>query len=250
VAIPETGDPVAVQTEKWTVQLTISYQNTSHTRIFGGATGASDGFDASLDSLAPPPGFTHYSYFYISQFPHLLKTDIKNWSDPHSGEILWTLRIVNAAGKTTSVSWDPSALPPYGHFSLEADISVDMRHLNEVTIAGNREIEIRYIPEFKIPYERGTNPDNCRLFQNYPNPFNSMTTFRYVLASAQYTVMEIFNCQGQKVRSLVDATQAPGTYEVRWDGRMDSGAIVSSGRYMVRMVSGDFKSVRSLVLIK
>ncbi len=50
--------------------------------------------------------------------------------------------------------------------------------------------------------------------KNYPNPFNSQTIIAYKLVKNAHVKLEIWNAQGQLVKSMVDKNQAKGKYEV------------------------------------
>ena len=49
---------------------------------------------------------------------------------------------------------------------------------------------------------------------------------------------------------LVDEVKEPGSYSVQWDGKDDRGEFVSSGVYFYRMESGDFNSLKKMILLK
>lgn len=95
-------------------------------------------------------------------------------------------------------------------------------------------------------------PGSFRLAQNHPNPFNPKTVIRYTLAGDRLisTRLEIFNSLGQRVRTLVEATQSAGVYAVEWDGRDDQGQKVSSGVYLYRLMAGDFTKTRTMLLVE
>ncbi len=93
-------------------------------------------------------------------------------------------------------------------------------------------------------------PATFALEQNFPNPFNPTTTIKYQLAEAGYVELDIFNAQGQKVRTLVSGFQNADFYTARWDGRNDSGQKVSSGIYIYRIKAGSFVKIRRMLLIK
>lgn len=91
------------------------------------------------------------------------------------------------------------------------------------------------------------------LSHNYPNPFNPMTRLQYTVGSIQTplrTTLEIYNIQGQLVRTLVDGLQEAGIYSVIWDGRDDAGDEVASGVYLYRLGVGDFSESKKMVLIR
>lgn len=99
-------------------------------------------------------------------------------------------------------------------------------------------------------------PTTFQLNQNYPNPFNPATTISYVINSRgsskdpNVTVLEIYNLLGQRVRTLVDEPQSPGTYSVQWDGTNDSGIKVSSGIYFYRLALGQESLTKKMLLVK
>ena len=90
------------------------------------------------------------------------------------------------------------------------------------------------------------------LEQNYPNPFNPETTIRYSLnnARAENTRLIVYNSLGQIVRTLVDAKQPAGEYQVTWDGKNNSGQQVASGIYYYQLTSGEMQSVQKMILIR
>jgi len=89
-----------------------------------------------------------------------------------------------------------------------------------------------------------------RLAGNYPNPFNPTTTISFDMASEGNVVIEVYSVKGQLVRKLVNGVRGVGSYKVVWDGRDDSGRGVSSGVYFYRMVTGDYKNVKKMVMVK
>jgi M6 family metalloprotease-like protein len=95
-------------------------------------------------------------------------------------------------------------------------------------------------------------PEKFSLEQNYPNPFNPSTMILYSIAPGDpvLTNLAIFNVLGQKVATLVDEVQSPGTYSVTWEGRDDSGAKVASGVYFYRLVHGEQAEARKMILLK
>jgi flagellar hook assembly protein FlgD len=51
----------------------------------------------------------------------------------------------------------------------------------------------------------------------------------------------IYNVAGKVVRTLVDGFQAAGRYQTSWDGRDNSGALVTRGVYFLRAYVGGEK---------
>lgn len=83
------------------------------------------------------------------------------------------------------------------------------------------------------------------LSQNFPNPFNPSTTIRYSLPHRSNVSLEVYNTLGQQVARLVQAEQAAGVHEARFDG---SG--LSSGVYFYRIQSGSFTQTKRLLLMR
>ncbi|MCB1318793.1 MAG: T9SS type A sorting domain-containing protein [Leptospiraceae bacterium] len=88
------------------------------------------------------------------------------------------------------------------------------------------------------------------LEQNYPNPFNPVTVIGYQLSVVSEVRLVVYNLLGQTIRTLVDARQAPGAYEVQWDGRDGQGMALGSGIYFYRLKVGNFAENRKMVLLK
>jgi flagellar hook assembly protein FlgD len=88
------------------------------------------------------------------------------------------------------------------------------------------------------------------LFQNYPNPFNPSTVISWQLAVGSEVELNIFNLLGQEVRTLVDKRQEAGYHSVRWDGNDNQGNPVASGIYLYRIKTGEFVSVRQMLMMK
>lgn len=93
-------------------------------------------------------------------------------------------------------------------------------------------------------------PTSYQLFQNYPNPFNPRTTIKYQVPQTSRVSLVIYNLLGQRVRTLVKATQQSGTYQVDWDGRDEWGNSVASGIYFFRLAAGPYARIRKMTLLK
>jgi hypothetical protein len=74
--------------------------------------------------------------------------------------------------------------------------------------------------------------------QVFPNPFNPQTAFRFKLKEKSPVKLQIFNLNGQLVRTLIDAVMLPGVHQKRWNGRNQSGNPVASGFYFYRLQAG------------
>ncbi len=88
-------------------------------------------------------------------------------------------------------------------------------------------------------------PQSTQLMQNFPNPFNPTTSIRYQIASHGDVVLKIYDVLGTEVATLVNASQAPGTYEVSWNA-----SDVASGMYYYRLRSDGETFTKKMMVIK
>lgn len=106
-------------------------------------------------------------------------------------------------------------------------------------------------------HENPNYPKGFELNQNYPNPFNSATTISYNLPFSYHTTIEVLDCMGKKIRTLMSGKDDPGRHQVVWDGKDESGSCVSSGIYFIKMAGQSFDlaskkqtKIRKLILLK
>ncbi|HMK39867.1 MAG TPA: alkaline phosphatase D family protein, partial [Bacteroidota bacterium] len=88
-------------------------------------------------------------------------------------------------------------------------------------------------------------PAVTSLSQNYPNPFNPVTTISYTLAARSAVSLMVFNTLGQKVSTLVNEIQDPGTHSIRFDGSRLAGGV-----YFYRIQAGAYAESKKLILLK
>jgi len=84
----------------------------------------------------------------------------------------------------------------------------------------------------------------------YPNPFNPETTISFDLAVQSPVTIEVFNIKGQKVKTLVSNSYAPGHHSVVWNGSDAKGRTVSTGVYFYRMVTPTNTLNHKMLLMK
>jgi hypothetical protein len=101
----------------------------------------------------------------------------------------------------------------------------------------------------------GNLPKEFALSQNYPNPFNPTTSIKYALPVDSRVTMELYNVNGQRVRTLVNDNVVAGYHVAEWDGMGNSGQQLASGVYFLRMsakgVDGrSFSELRKMMMMK
>ncbi|MBN1300588.1 MAG: T9SS type A sorting domain-containing protein [Melioribacteraceae bacterium] len=96
-------------------------------------------------------------------------------------------------------------------------------------------------------------PSGFELYQNYPNPFNPSTTIEYSITAAEenniipalHVKLIVYDILGLESAILVDEYQKPGLYSVNFDAEN-----FSSGIYFIKLISGDYISVKKMLLLK
>jgi|GEM_PF-1586613 len=111
---------------------------------------------------------------------------------------------------------------------------------------------IRFITDISTDLDKDSfgSSFNYLLNTNYPNPFNPSTTISYSLAQRSYVTLDVYNIQGEKVESVVNAIQNTGEYNVQFDG-----SNLASGIYIARLRASsegeiDFTKSIKMILMK
>ncbi|HSD62646.1 MAG TPA: T9SS type A sorting domain-containing protein, partial [Ignavibacteriaceae bacterium] len=94
------------------------------------------------------------------------------------------------------------------------------------------EVEVNYKLEFSLS-------------QNYPNPFNPSTMIKYSIPKDGYVNLKIYNTLGQQVAELVNGIVKAGSHQVTFNA-----GNLSSGVYYYRIESGNYVSVRKMMILK
>lgn len=93
-------------------------------------------------------------------------------------------------------------------------------------------------------------PRTFALYQNYPNPFNPHTTIKFDVAKSGNVKLQVYNVLGQLVATLADKYFETGRYDLQWNGIDSKGRAVSSGVYIVRLVTDGYVKARKMALVR
>lgn len=98
-------------------------------------------------------------------------------------------------------------------------------------------------------------PEGNLLLQNYPNPFNPDTWIPYQLGKDVKVVVSIYTGDGHLIRTLNRGFQKAGYYIEKdkaayWDGKTETGEVVSSGVYFYTIKAGDFTITKKMLITK
>jgi hypothetical protein len=93
-------------------------------------------------------------------------------------------------------------------------------------------------------------PSVTRLLDPVPNPFNPAVTISWELARSGTVRLAIYDLQGRRIRTLLDAERAAGSGRVVWDGTDEAGRSAASGTYLVRMESDGVTAASKITLVR
>jgi len=84
----------------------------------------------------------------------------------------------------------------------------------------------------------------------FPNPFNPACEIHFAMPTDGEVMVDIFDVQGHRVRSLLKANAFAGRHKVRWDGRDGAGHMAAAGVYLARVRVGRVSASIKLTLAK
>ncbi|MDP8238819.1 MAG: Ig-like domain-containing protein [Candidatus Hatepunaea meridiana] len=93
-------------------------------------------------------------------------------------------------------------------------------------------------------------PKELTLGPLYPNPFNEVITIPYAVPVQTTYSLTIHDPSGRLVKKLDQGNAPAGRYRVFWDGCNESGVRISSGLYIVRLVTPKGVRMQRMVLLK
>jgi hypothetical protein len=88
-------------------------------------------------------------------------------------------------------------------------------------------------------------PVSYGLSDAYPNPFNPVTSFSYSMPEDGMVQVAVYDISGRMVAELVNGYRSAGDYPVSWDAKE-----LSSGIYMVSMITGEYAIMQKVMFIK
>lgn len=87
--------------------------------------------------------------------------------------------------------------------------------------------------------------ESYNLSQNYPNPFNPTTKIDFTIPNNEFVSIKVFDVLGKEVATLVNKKMDKGSYSVSFNASK-----LTSGVYFYKIVSGNFSSVKRMMLVK
>ncbi|HSP88666.1 MAG TPA: CotH kinase family protein [Ignavibacteriaceae bacterium] len=79
----------------------------------------------------------------------------------------------------------------------------------------------------------------------YPNPFNPVTIIRYAIPQTSFVNIKVFDILGNEITTLINEEKPVGIYEINFNA-----SYLSSGVYFYSLETGNYTSVKKLILLK
>lgn len=110
--------------------------------------------------------------------------------------------------------------------------------------------DIEGIEESKKNVETPQDSSPCKFYLSSLNPFSQEITIGYQVFFLSYIKLDVLDLTGRTIKTLVDANKQIGYYNVVWKGDDNQKKKISSGVYFVRLVSGNFTSVKKVIFVR
>jgi hypothetical protein len=125
------------------------------------------------------------------------------------------------------------------------DIEIDSDGV--IWIAAYHDGLMTFSPDTGAGVNQSHKPEKIQITNVSPNPFNTSTTISFTIPSSCHAALAVYSLTGQRVRTLVSGPLSTGAHSVVWNGRDDSGRLVSSGVYLFR-IEADGKNASGKML--
>ena len=87
-------------------------------------------------------------------------------------------------------------------------------------------------------------PTEFQLSQNYPNPFKEKTTIKYCVPDKMKIMLDVFNSDKNKVKTLMNEVKEAGTYKVELNS-----IELESGEYIYKLETTDFFDTKKMIVL-
>ena len=142
----------------------------------------------------------------------------------------WSSAIVSQNGKEISSKIVIVNEKDYIMFDVVPDSgTIQMTKVNVIDVSKRSESEML------SPY----------LMQNYPNPFNPVTTINYQISKNGFVTLKVYDLLGRELATLINKPLIPGRYSAKFNGND-----FPSGIYLYKLSTGNFTSVKKLIVLK
>jgi len=102
----------------------------------------------------------------------------------------------------------------------------------------------------ELGIEGGAGPQVPALTGPVPNPFSSSTILTYMIPEAGPVTLSVYDLSGRLVTVLDRGERLAGSHSVTWNGTDDSGRLLSSGVYFLRLDAAGWSATRKTVVVR
>ncbi|MCF8227530.1 MAG: T9SS type A sorting domain-containing protein [Bacteroidales bacterium] len=156
--------------------------------------------------------------------------------------------LLGASGRTTVES---SAEPGQSYY-MDGDGWMDFYDYDDPSgyqNTGNFCIKGLSILDSSTGIGEATNPfGSAVLGGGAPNPFRDYTKIRYILPGEMYVILEIYDLNGKKVKTLSEGMEQAGEKSYTYDGTDASGNELGKGIYILRLQTGNHQYSKKLII--
>ncbi len=215
---------------------------------FGMHAFASDSYDDILDQYAPPAPPAGELDARFTTLGEDYMRDIR--SSSATSPITWELSFDGDEATGLIFSWDSSAFPPNGTFTLQKSDGtsiLEMKNFGSYSHNSGEPKTLQIVYTFEPVSILENVATRFTLHPNFPNPFNPQTTISWELPEAGPVQLTIFNIQGQKVATLVNQELTAGFHSVEFSPQTLG---LATGVYLCRLQNKSNTEVRKMLYIK
>jgi hypothetical protein len=226
--------------------------------LFGAREGASEGRDV-FDLSEPPPapeGWVRAGFASSEEGEYFC-----DWRPAGTSGATWQVTFASdQAGEEFSLALTPERALPEGWdiVAFEGAREVELGSERRITgrvgsttaprtftlSAGNAS----FLGQVRAEAEAAVT--TFQLAAPFPNPASAGVTIDLALPNAvDRAVVEVFDVQGRRVRTLVDGALERGIQRIAWDGRSGNGQRATAGVYFMKARAADFTASRKVVLL-
>ncbi|MDP7436874.1 MAG: FlgD immunoglobulin-like domain containing protein, partial [Candidatus Marinimicrobia bacterium] len=93
-------------------------------------------------------------------------------------------------------------------------------------------------------------PHTFKVHNNFPNPFNPVTRVQIDVPESGHMQVAIFDVSGRLLNTFYNGNITPGYHNIKWDGKNNIGASVSSGVYILNVQLNGKHHSQKMLLVK
>ena len=181
-----------------------------------------------------------------------LVTEVEDWAGCE--RIVAKLLINNAAADIDTVyagAWNDTITWQVPNYGFERYCDLVISAVDSSGNIGSSLVDSVFVSHdgiVAVPGEKS--PSHFAFSPPFANPFSSSTRFNYAVPKAGKVEIAIYDLRGRLIRQLSNRHHEAGYYDTAWNGRDETGRIMASGVYFLKMKSSTYKKTRKVLLLR